>query len=94
MQSFFIGIGAIVASALPWMMTNWFEVSNTAAAGVVPAPVPTMVSKAVSGKRSGKSARMPDNVRKHGGFVGHNVRHLSRTSCQTRRAILILKAAQ
>ena len=36
MQSFFIGIGAIVASALPWMMTNWFEVSNTAAAGVVP----------------------------------------------------------
>ena len=36
MQSFFIGIGAIVASALPWMMTNWFEVANTAAEGVVP----------------------------------------------------------
>ncbi len=36
MQSFFIGIGAIVASALPWMMTNWFEVSNTAAAGEIP----------------------------------------------------------
>jgi maltose/moltooligosaccharide transporter len=36
MQTFFIGIGAIVASALPWMMTNWFEVSNTAAPGVVP----------------------------------------------------------
>ena len=34
MQSFFIGVGAVVASALPWMMTNWFEVSNTAAAGV------------------------------------------------------------
>ncbi len=30
MQSFFIGIGAIVASALPWMMANWFEVSNMA----------------------------------------------------------------
>lgn len=36
MQSFFIGIGAVVASALPWMMTNWFDVSNTAAAGVIP----------------------------------------------------------
>ena len=36
MQSFFIGIGAIVASALPWMMTNWFEVSNTAGPGIIP----------------------------------------------------------
>ena len=36
MQSFFIGIGAIVASALPWMMTNWFDVSNSAAAGQIP----------------------------------------------------------
>ncbi len=36
MQSFFIGIGAIVASALPYMMTNWFGISNTAAAGKIP----------------------------------------------------------
>lgn len=36
MQSFFIGIGAVVASALPWMMTNWFDISNTAAAGEIP----------------------------------------------------------
>jgi maltose/moltooligosaccharide transporter len=36
MQSFFIGIGAIVASALPWMLANWFDVSNTAAAGQIP----------------------------------------------------------
>jgi maltose/moltooligosaccharide transporter len=36
MQSFFIGIGAIVASALPWMMANWFEVSNTAGPGQIP----------------------------------------------------------
>ena len=36
MQTFFIGIGAVVASALPWMMTNWFDVSNTAPPGVVP----------------------------------------------------------
>lgn len=36
MQSFFIGVGAVVASALPWMMTNWFDVSNTAAAGEIP----------------------------------------------------------
>lgn len=36
MQSFFIGIGAIVASALPYMMTNWFGISNTAEAGNIP----------------------------------------------------------
>ena len=36
MQTFFIGIGGVVASALPWMMTNWFDISNTAAPGVVP----------------------------------------------------------
>ena len=36
MQSFFIGIGAIVASALPWMMANWFEVSNVAGPGQIP----------------------------------------------------------
>lgn len=39
MQSFFIGIGAIVASALPYMMTNWFGISNTAAAGTIPPSV-------------------------------------------------------
>lgn len=38
-QTFFIGIGAVVASALPYMMTNWFDVSNTAAPGVVPESV-------------------------------------------------------
>ena len=36
MQSFFIGTGAIIASALPYMMTNWFGISNTAAAGEIP----------------------------------------------------------
>lgn len=36
MQSFFIGIGAVVASALPWMMTNWFDISNTAPPGQIP----------------------------------------------------------
>lgn len=36
MQSFFIGIGSVVASALPWMMTNWFDVSNTASEGAIP----------------------------------------------------------
>ncbi len=39
MQSFFIGIGAVFAGALPWMMTNWFGVSNTAPEGVIPASV-------------------------------------------------------
>jgi maltose/moltooligosaccharide transporter len=36
MQSFFIGVGAVVASALPWMMTNWFGISNEAPEGIVP----------------------------------------------------------
>lgn len=36
MQSFFIGVGAVVASALPWVMNNWLGISNTAAAGVIP----------------------------------------------------------
>lgn len=39
MQSFFIGVGAVVASALPYILTNWFGVSNTAAAGIVPSSV-------------------------------------------------------
>lgn len=38
-QSFFIGTGAVVASALPYMLTNWFGVANTAAEGVVPPSV-------------------------------------------------------
>lgn len=35
MQSFFIGIGSVVASMLPWMLEKW-GVANTAAAGEVP----------------------------------------------------------
>lgn len=36
MQSFFIGIGAVVGSMLPYMFSNWFGVSNTAPEGVIP----------------------------------------------------------
>lgn len=36
MQSFFIGTGAVIASILPWMMTNWFGISNTASEGTIP----------------------------------------------------------
>ncbi|MGK7388863.1 MAG: MFS transporter [Candidatus Cyclobacteriaceae bacterium M2_1C_046] len=39
-QSFFIGIGAVVASALPWIFTNWFGLSNTGdAVGEIPPSV-------------------------------------------------------
>ena len=38
-QSFFIGIGAVVASALPYMFSNWFKVANTAAPGHIPPSV-------------------------------------------------------
>ena len=39
MQTFFIGVGAVIASALPWIMTNWFDVSNTAPPGEIPESV-------------------------------------------------------
>ncbi len=39
MQSFFIGTGAVLASALPWMMANWFGINNVAEAGVIPESV-------------------------------------------------------
>jgi maltose/moltooligosaccharide transporter len=35
MQSFFIGIGSVIASMLPWVLEKW-GVANTAAAGQVP----------------------------------------------------------
>lgn len=34
-QSFLIGVGAVVASALPWMMVHWFGMAETAAPGEV-----------------------------------------------------------
>ena len=36
MQSLMIGLGGCIASALPWMMTNWMHFKNTAASGVIP----------------------------------------------------------
>lgn len=36
LQSLFIGLGAVIASALPWMLTNWGGVSNVAAGGGIP----------------------------------------------------------
>jgi maltose/moltooligosaccharide transporter len=39
MQSTFIGLGAVVASSLPWMLTNWFGVKPAAASGVIPTSV-------------------------------------------------------
>jgi maltose/moltooligosaccharide transporter len=38
-QSFFIGTGAIVASALPYIFTNWLGISNTAPHGEIPPSV-------------------------------------------------------
>jgi maltose/moltooligosaccharide transporter len=39
MQSFFIGTGAVLAGALPWLMTNWLGMSNTAPEGMIPETV-------------------------------------------------------
>ncbi|MCX6173777.1 MAG: MFS transporter [Ignavibacteriales bacterium] len=38
-QSFFIGTGAIIASVLPYIFTNWLGISNTAPAGQIPPSV-------------------------------------------------------
>lgn len=39
MQSFFIGAGAVIAGALPWVMTNWLGLSNVAPEGQIPETV-------------------------------------------------------
>lgn len=39
MQSFFIGVGAVIAGALPWIMTNWMGLSNVAPEGQIPETV-------------------------------------------------------
>jgi maltose/moltooligosaccharide transporter len=39
MQSFFIGVGSVIAAALPWIFKNWFKLSNTAATGEIPPSV-------------------------------------------------------
>ncbi len=39
-QSLFIGLGAVIASAMPWMLTNWFGVQAGAAEG---GKIPTAV---------------------------------------------------
>ncbi len=36
MQSFFIGVGSVIAALLPWVFTNWFHVSNTSSVGTIP----------------------------------------------------------
>lgn len=36
MQTFFIGLGAVIASLLPYLFTNVFGISNTAPAGAIP----------------------------------------------------------
>lgn len=39
MQSFFIGIGSVIAAILPWVFTNWLHFSNTAPVGEIPESV-------------------------------------------------------
>ena len=39
MQSFFIGVGAVVASLLPWVFSNWFGMSNVSDTGGIPPSV-------------------------------------------------------
>jgi maltose/moltooligosaccharide transporter len=36
MQSLMIGLGGSIASALPWIMRNWFGLENVAAKGIIP----------------------------------------------------------
>jgi maltose/moltooligosaccharide transporter len=39
MQSLFIGLGAVIASALPWVLTNWFGIGHDRAPGAIPMAV-------------------------------------------------------
>jgi len=39
MQTFFIGVGAVIASLLPFLFTNLFQISNTAPEGQIPESV-------------------------------------------------------
>ena len=39
MQSLFIGLGAVIASALPWMLTNWFHLGKGTAGHAIPLTV-------------------------------------------------------
>src|SRR6266536_2003208 len=39
MQSIFIGLGAVVASALPYILTNWLGVTELRSAGTIPISV-------------------------------------------------------
>ncbi len=39
MQSLFIGIGAVLASAMPWMLTNWFHLGVWTAGHAIPLTV-------------------------------------------------------
>jgi maltose/moltooligosaccharide transporter len=39
MQSFFIGLGAVIGSALPYIFSNWFGIENTAPQGIIPPSV-------------------------------------------------------
>jgi len=36
MQSLMIGLGGSIASALPWLLSNWFGVSRTSTSGAIP----------------------------------------------------------
>jgi maltose/moltooligosaccharide transporter len=39
MQTFFIGLGAVIASLLPYFFTNYLNISNTAPEGIIPESV-------------------------------------------------------
>src|SRR5579871_672096 len=39
MQSLFIGLGAVIASALPYLLTKWLHISDATAAHTIPASV-------------------------------------------------------
>ncbi len=39
MQSFFIGVGSVIAALLPWIFSNWLHISHNAPVGQIPANV-------------------------------------------------------
>jgi len=70
-QSFFIGTGAVVGSMLPYVMTNWLNVPNTAPEGVfLPYYGPSFPPKNIHPKKCGNTKEPKGKPTRWPGITG------------------------
>jgi maltose/moltooligosaccharide transporter len=106
-QSFFIGTGAIVASALPWVLTNWLGVSNTAPEGEIPDSVRfafyagAVAFLAAVGRTVFRTREYPpedleafEEMKREGGGVWHAVREIFSSITRMPKTMLQLAVVQ